>query len=112
MLPVRLKAKGKVWWAQTMTEDLSTRGFRCIMRGEVWPVGTSVAFEIPLFPAKAPLAGTAQVAHVEQVRHSDQRSMGLQFSDVSPEALHQLHLYLQKTRSEQRASQTEDYGEA
>lgn len=82
------------------------------MRGEVWPVGTAVAVEIPLFPAQAPLAGTAHVVHVEQVRHSDQRSVGLQFSDVSPEALHQLHLYLKATRAERRAPRTEGYGEA
>ena len=112
MLPVRLKTKGKVRWTQTQVEDLSTRGFRCLLYGEVWPVGTPVDFEIPLFPAEAPLAGTADVAHVEQVRHSDQYSLGLKFSNVSPGALHRLHLYLKDARSERRAPQAEDYGEA
>ena len=112
MLPVRLKASGKIRWTQTQVEDLSTRGFRCLLYGEVWPVGTPVDFEIPLFPAEAPLTGTADVAHVEQVRHSDQYSLGLKFSNVSPGALHRLHLYLKDARSERRAPQAEDYGEA
>ena len=112
MLPVRLKARGKVRWTQTQIEDLSTRGFRCLLYGEVWPVGTPVDFEIPLFPAEAPLAGTADVAHVEQVRHSDQYSVGLKFDDVPPAARHRLHLYLKDARSERRTPQAEDYGEA
>ena len=112
ILPVRLKARGPVRWTQTQIEDLGPGGFRCLLSGEVWPVGTLVAFEIPLFPAEAPLAGTAHVVHVEQVRHSDQRSVGLKFSDVSAEALHRLHLYLKDVRSDRRAPQAEDYGEA
>ena len=112
LLPVRLKVSGLVRWVQTQSEDLSAGGFRCLMSGEIWPLGTSVAFEIPLFPAEIPLAGMAQVAHVEQVRHSDQYSIGFKFSDVPPEALHRLHLYLKDVRSERRAPQAKDYGEA
>ena len=43
-----------VRWADTVTQDLSRRGFRCTMYGAFWPVGTLVSFEMPLFPAKDP----------------------------------------------------------
>lgn len=107
MLPVRLQAKGAARWAETATEDVSARGFRCVMRGRVWPVGTSVSFEIPLLPDKAPFTGTARIAHIEQVAHSDQCSIGFSFSGVSADALHQLHVYLKES-----ATRPEGHGEA
>ena len=112
MLPVRLKAGGRIRWVETLIEDLSAGGFRCLLSGEVWPIRTTVAFEMPLFPAEAPLAGTAHVARVEQVRRSDQHAVGFTFSDVSPEARHRLHLYLKDARAQRRAPETTDYGEA
>lgn len=99
ILPVRLQVRGVVRWAETRTEDLSARGFRCLMHGHLWPLGTPVVFELPLFPAQAPLSGTARVVHVEQLPHSDQCSVGFRFSDVSPDALHQLHLYLKESQA-------------
>jgi len=93
-LPVRIKGTGMIRWAETMMRDLSTMGFRCTMYGAFWPVGTRVSFEMPLFPAADPFTGMAQVIHMGEVPYSDQYYVGLEFSNLSPDALRQLGLYL------------------
>jgi len=83
-------------WAETLTRDLSLRGFRCTMYGAFWPVGTQVTFEMPLFPAKDPVSGMAKIIHTGEIPYSDQYYVGLRFSDLSTDALRQLRLYLKQ----------------
>ena len=98
-LPVRLKAKGMVRWAETTTKDLSVQGFRCAMYGTFWPVGALVSFEIPLFLAETPLAGMASIVRMAQIRYSDQYHVGLKFSHLSTGARRQLQRYLKKSHA-------------
>ena len=95
-LPVRLKGTGMIRWAETLTKDLSLQGFRCTMHGAFWPVGTRVTFEVPLFPAEDPMSGRARIIHLGEIPYSDRHYVGLQFSDLSADALRQLQLYLNR----------------
>jgi len=93
-VPVRIKGKGVVRWAEALAKDLSRGGFRCMMYGAFWPVGTEVNFEMPLFPAEDPLSGMAQVVHMGEIPHSDRFYVGLEFSYLSDTASEQLRSYL------------------
>jgi len=93
-LPVRIKGQGMVRWAETLTQDLSQRGFRCTIYGAFWPVGTAVSFEMPLFPTEEPMTGLAQVIHMGEIPHTDRFYVGLKFSDLPSEALRQLERFL------------------
>ncbi len=93
-LPVRVKGQGVIRWAETLTQDLSQRGFRCTMYGAFWPVGTMVSVEIPLFPAENPMTGLAHVIHMGEIPYSDRFYVGLKFSELPSEALRQLERFL------------------
>ena len=93
-LPVRIKGKEMVRWAETLTKDLSLRGFRCTMYGVFWPVGTRVTFEMPLFPTEDPMTGLAQVIHMGEIPYTDRFYVGLKFSELPSEALRQLERFL------------------
>jgi len=95
-LPVRLKGKGVIRWAEALTKDLSPGGLRCTMYGAFWPVGTDVQFEMPLFPADDPLSGIAKVVHMGEVPYSDRFYVGLQFSLLSETASQQLKSYFKQ----------------
>ena len=102
-LSVRIKGREIVRWAETMTQDLSRHGFRCTMYGAFWPVGTLVNFEMPLFPAADPLTGMAYVIHMGEIPYSDRFYVGLAFSDLSADALHQLEVYMKQRGDEPTA---------
>lgn len=93
-LPVRIKGHGVIRWAETLTHDLSQRGFRCTMFGAFWPVGAQVNFEMPLFPTEDPMTGLAHVIHVGEIPYTDRVYVGLQFSELSSGALRQLERFL------------------
>lgn len=93
-LPVRMKGQGVIRWAETLTQDLSQRGFRCTMYGAFWPVGSQVNFEMPLFPAEDPMTGLAQVIHMGEIPYTDRFYVGLKFSELPSEALRQLERFL------------------
>lgn len=93
-LPVRIKGHGVIRWAETLSQDLSRRGLRCIMYGAFWPVGTAVSIEMPLFPTEDPMTGLAQVIHMGEIPHSDRFYVGLKFSELPSEALRQLERFL------------------
>src|SRR3989338_3047665 len=93
-LPVRIKGQGMIRWAETLTQDFSRRGFRCTMYGAFWPIGSQINFEMPLFPAEDPMTGLAHVIHMGEIPYTDRFYVGLQFSELSSEALRQLERFL------------------
>ena len=93
-LPVRIKGQGVIRWAETLSQDLSPQGFRCMMYGAFWPVGTAVSIEIPLFPTEDPLTGLAQVIHMGEIPHTDRFYVGLKFSELPSMAQRQLGRFL------------------
>ena len=93
-LPVRIKGQGVIRWAETLSQDLSQQGFRCMMYGAFWPVGTAVSIEIPLFPTEDPMTGLAQVIHMGEIPHTDRFYVGLKFSELPSMAQRQLKRFL------------------
>ena len=89
--PVRLQPVHSQRSTDTLTKDISAHGVRCLS-GQIFPVSTELSVE--LSTKEGPMAAYGKAAWFQMIPHSDQVEIGITFTDVSPETMQRLSVYL------------------
>ena len=101
--PVRLQPIHSQRSMDTLTKDVSRHGLRCLSE-QIFPVSTEVSVE--LTTADGPLAARGKTAWFQIIPHSDQVEVGIAFTEISPETIRRLSVYLDRLSEKSSASIT------
>ena len=101
--PVRLQPIHSQRSMDTLTKDVSRYGLRCLSE-QIFPVSTEISIE--LTTADGLLAVRGKSAWFQMIPHSDQVEVGIAFTDLSPNTIRRLSVYLDRLAQKAISSTT------